>query len=87
MPDPTLKDLMHKLERLEERFNHHLGTNPGASIAGTPHPDMSAASRGAYTISNGTSDRSYDADASSTAELADILYTLITDLQTVKILG
>lgn len=32
-----------------------------------------------YTISNETADRSYDANASSTAELADVLATLIID--------
>ena len=35
----------------------------------------------AYTPTNVTTDRSYDADASSVAELADVLGTLIADLQ------
>lgn len=35
----------------------------------------------AYTPTNVTTDRSYDADATSTAELADVLGTLIGDLQ------
>jgi hypothetical protein len=34
------------------------------------------------TITNVTPDRSYDADATSTAELADVLGTLISDLRT-----
>ena len=34
------------------------------------------------TISNVTTDRTYDADATSTAELADVLGTLISDLKT-----
>lgn len=35
----------------------------------------------AYTISNLTIDRTFDADSTSTAELADVLGTLIADLQ------
>jgi len=34
-----------------------------------------------YTVSNGTTDRTYDADATTVAELADIVYTLLSDLQ------
>jgi hypothetical protein len=33
-----------------------------------------------FTITNGSDDRTYDANASSVNELADILYTLIGDL-------
>ncbi len=33
-----------------------------------------------YTISNLSEDRTYDANSTSTAELADILGTLISDL-------
>lgn len=40
-----------------------------------------------YTPSNVTTDRTYDADATSTAELADVLGTLIADLQTLGIVG
>jgi hypothetical protein len=35
----------------------------------------------AYTITNSVSDRSYDANATDVAELADVLATLITDLK------
>ena len=38
------------------------------------------AQRQAFTISDLTADRTYDADATSTAELADVLGTLINDL-------
>jgi len=34
-----------------------------------------------YTVTNGTEDRTYDADATNVAELADILATLIADLR------
>lgn len=34
-----------------------------------------------WSVTNGTTDRSYDADATSTPELADVLYTLIEDLK------
>lgn len=39
-----------------------------------------------YTPTNVVADRSYDADATSTAELADVLGTLIADLQARKII-
>ncbi len=40
-----------------------------------------------YAASNVTIDRTYDADATSTAELADVLGTLIADLREKKIIG
>lgn len=36
---------------------------------------------GSYTVTNGTTDRSFDADATSDAEIADVLATLISDLK------
>ena len=44
-------------------------------------------STAAYTPSNVTTDRTYDADATSTAELADVLGTLIADLQALGLVG
>jgi hypothetical protein len=41
----------------------------------------------AYTVTNDITDRTYDADATSTAELADVLGTLIADLQTLGLIG
>lgn len=41
----------------------------------------------AYTPTNVTTDRSFDADAAGTAELADVLGTLIADLQSLGIIG
>jgi phage baseplate assembly protein gpV len=45
-----------------------------------------AAQAAAYTPSNVNADRSYDADATTVAELADVLGTLIADLQTYGLL-
>lgn len=39
-----------------------------------------------YTPTNVTTDRSYDADSTTVAELGDVLGTLIADLQTAGIL-
>jgi len=47
--------------------------------------DLTASS--AYTPTNVTTDRSYDANATTTDELADVLGTLIADLQAKGILG
>ncbi len=41
----------------------------------------------AYTVQNVNTDRAYDADSTSVSELADVLGTLIADLQTAGILG
>ena len=41
----------------------------------------------AYTPTNVSVDRSYDADATTTAELADVLGTLVADLQLTGIIG
>ena len=41
----------------------------------------------AYTPTNVTPDRSYDADATTVNELADVLGTLIADLQAVGLVG
>jgi hypothetical protein len=47
--------------------------------------DLTASS--AYTPTNVTTDRSYDANSTTTDELADVLGTVIADLQAVGILG
>lgn len=47
---------------------------------------ISPRNNNAYNITNLTVDRDYDADASSTAELADVLGTLINDLKATKLL-
>jgi hypothetical protein len=45
-----------------------------------------AARPSAYTVTNGTTDRSFDADATSLDEIADVLGTLINDLKTIGLL-
>mgnify|MGYP003654254106 CR=1 FL=1 len=46
-----------------------------------------AASSDPYTVTNVTSDRTMNADSTTTAELADVLGTLITDLKERGIIG
>ena len=46
-----------------------------------------AASSSRYTVTNVTADRAFDADSTSTAELADVLGTLITDLRDRGVIG
>ena len=87
MPDPTLADIMAKLQLIEQRLNAHLGYNSSASQPGTPHPDLSAVSRGAYVITNGSADRAMDASTALVGEVANVLYTVISDLQVIKVLG
>ena len=48
--------------------------------------DQAYATGETYTVTNVTTDRTYDADSSSVDELADVLGTLITDLKTVGII-
>jgi hypothetical protein len=46
-----------------------------------------ATTRPGYTIANAVSDRDYDANATDVNELADVLASLIGDLQNVGILS
>ncbi len=46
-----------------------------------------AAKSAAYTPTNVTTDRAYDANATTVDELADVLGTLIADLQSVGLIG
>lgn len=82
-----IRNLENQVEALLKLVHQHLGFQTGANNPNAPHAALSAVSRGAYTVTNGTTDRTYDADTVLVAELADIVYTLITDLQTIKILG
>jgi len=59
----------------------HTGTNLGFYSA-TPTPQSAA-----YTPTNVSADRAYDANATTIAELADVLGTLIADLQLTGIIG
>jgi hypothetical protein len=60
---------------------YHTGSKLGFYSA-TP-----AVQPAAYTTSNVTPDRTLDADSTDTAELADVLCTLIEDLKTLGLLG
>lgn len=60
---------------------NHDGSNIG--FYGT----VPAAQPSAYTPSNVSTDRAYDANSTTTAELADVLGTLIADLQSLGLLG
>lgn len=46
-----------------------------------------AASSSRYTVTNVTADRTLDADSTSTAEIADVLGTLIQDLRDRGVIG
>lgn len=60
-------------------------TSTGVAVTGTT---IALSSKpGTYTPTNVVADRSYDADATTTAELADVLGTLIADLQTIGLIG
>jgi len=86
-PQQEIYDLRERITALEKFIGQHLGHQFGAQTPNMPHPQLSAISRGLYTVTNGTIDRAYDADTVVVAELADIVYTMINDLQTVQILG
>jgi hypothetical protein len=53
----------------------------------TPGAIIAPSSPGAYSVSNVTTDRTYDADSTTLDELADILGTLLADLQALGIIG
>ena len=81
--------MVQEYDQLEQRIKTienikftHIGIPQGVQLFTLPHPNMHVAVT--YTITNGTTDRTYNANATSVDELADILYTLIQDL---KLLG
>lgn len=90
-PDNSLNrevfELRERVAALEKFIGQHQGHQFGAQTPNIPHPQLSAISRGGYTITNGTTDRTYDADTVVVAELADIVYTMWTDLNAIGILG
>ena len=43
-------------------------------------------SAGAYTVTNVSTDRTYDANATTVDELADVLGTLIADLKSIQVI-
>lgn len=90
----TFRKIEERLTRIEQQLNQlqktvssHLGSQLGANTSNVPHPQISAIPRGSYAVTNGNLDRTFDADSTSTAELADIIYTIIQDLKAIHILG
>ena len=79
------EDIEQIVTDLRVRLYKHTGGGTGVPTQILPHPNMHSSN--VYTITNGTIDRTYDANASSTDELADVLYTLIQDLKTLGILS
>lgn len=80
--------LANRVKAVEDNFRLHIGnTGVGFNSPNLPHPNMSAIKQGTYTITNQANDRTYDANASSTDELADVLSQVIADLQRIGILG
>lgn len=80
-----MSSIEERLNLLERLYASHLGQQQALGTSLLPHGNMHVDVT--YTITNGTTDRTYDADASSTNELADILYTLIQDLKLLGLVG
>jgi hypothetical protein len=77
-----LADAVNKIEA-------ELGTSPSAAYADVTARLLAIqpAAPSAYTVTNLTTDRVLDADASTLNEVADVLGTLIADLQARGIVG
>lgn len=69
--DPFLRDLAAWAQNLSAELKNYVDVRdqPGGGSTG-------------YTLTNVTTDRVLDADSTTTAELADVVGTLIQDLQT-----
>jgi hypothetical protein len=86
-PDPIRFPELNKDENIREYLrafirnleDHFDKVKSDLDVLNEPAPN-------AYTPTNVASDRTYDASATSTAELANVLGTLIADLQTKGIL-
>lgn len=79
---PNIED---RLDRIERLLQAHVGPQTAIGTTTLPHGNMHADV--IYTIANGTIDRTYDANATTVDELADILYTLIQDLKLLGLVG
>jgi|TARA_R110002020_G_scaffold48763_8_gene139009 hypothetical protein len=75
LPSPPIK--------YDRRWAAQLTNQIEANISNT----NLAANSSTYTMTNVTTDRTLDADSTTTAELADVLGTLITDLKNRGVLG
>lgn len=75
------------IEELTRAFREHLGPRATASSQFIPHTQLCAISRGAYTVTNPVTRRSFDPATVTLSELAEVVGTLITDLQAIKVLG
>ncbi len=80
----TIEQLEAEIVSLHKLFHEHIGAT-GMSTPQRPHNNLRVDVT--YTISNGSTDRTYDANATTTDELADILYTLIQDLKQLGLVG
>lgn len=76
---PSLRFLELEAADIGEIVNLKAVTG-GQSIDVAPIASFTFAPVSAYTITNATTDRTFDANASSTAELADVVATMIDDL-------
>lgn len=67
----------------------YIGTGVDLRVGGNVgfYDTAPVAQSAAYTPTNVTTDRAYDANATTTAELADVLGTLIADLQATGLIG
>lgn len=77
----------------DEGINISTGTTTGTQIATSTsqkigfYGNTPVVQPSAYSPSNVTTDRTYDANSTSIAELADVLGTLISDLQSLGLIG
>lgn len=89
--DPLLYQQIVSLQRqvdtLEKLVNIHMGIQQGAISTNLPHPALSAISRGGYTVTNPITLKVFDTQTVFTQNLAQVVGTIIADLQAVKILG
>jgi hypothetical protein len=82
-----LSQIAASLDVLSQAFRTHLGPQSGASSLNIPHPQLSAIRRGAYTVTNPVERRTFDPATVTLGQLAQVVGTIITDLQAIKVLG
>lgn len=80
-------NLSNTLDELSKIMAEHLGVRSGVSTPLIPHTQLSAINRGAYVLTNVSDSRTLDPTATSLGQIANILASLISDLQSIKVLG
>lgn len=77
-------NIEERMVQIERKLQNHIGAQQGATAINSPHPNLQA-EEGLYVVTNPSGTREFDVTTVTAAEVADILASIITDLQSVGV--